>query len=209
VGDFVLKRADGCSPYQLAVFVDDADQGITHVVRGEDLVDNTAAPAAAAAGAGTSAALLPAHAAGAGPHGEKLSKQNGAAALDLTDPRAAVSAAAAVLGIAVSPQAALPASWRRRCAPGRALAVADNRGMSDEPNTPESVPSRAASAATCAAPAAPPSARPRRLETLGPQFLLPYQPQPLDLRAALRPRRAHHPGNRLRHGRGHGAHRRR
>jgi glutamyl-Q tRNA(Asp) synthetase len=43
-----------------------------------------------------------------GPNGEKLSKQNGAAALDLTDPRAAISAAAAVLGIALPPQAALP-----------------------------------------------------------------------------------------------------
>ncbi|NCV69384.1 MAG: hypothetical protein EBW55_01480 [Betaproteobacteria bacterium] len=42
VGDFVVQRADECFTYQLAVVVDDAEQGISHVVRGEDLADNTA-----------------------------------------------------------------------------------------------------------------------------------------------------------------------
>lgn len=96
-GDFVLQRADGLYAYQLAVVVDDALQGITHIVRGEDLTDNTARQ------------LLLQHALGLAhpaymhtplvlmPDGEKLSKQHGAPALDLSHPLQTLNTAARIL----------------------------------------------------------------------------------------------------------------
>lgn len=99
IGDFVLRRADGLWAYQLAVVVDDADQGITHVVRGEDLADNTARQLQL-----QQALSLPRPAylhtpLVLGANGEKLSKQNGATPLDLADPVAALASAGQPLGI--------------------------------------------------------------------------------------------------------------
>ncbi len=99
VGDFVLKRADGLYAYQLAVVVDDAAQGITHVVRGEDLVDNTPRQLLLQRALEVPQPSYLHAPLVLGPNGEKLSKQNGAQALDLADPRAAIVEAASVLGL--------------------------------------------------------------------------------------------------------------
>ena len=99
VGDFVLLRADGLWAYQLAVVVDDAFQGITHVVRGADLTDNTPRQMLLQQALGLPTPLYMHTALVKGADGEKLSKQNGAQPLDLTYPLAALNAAAQVLGL--------------------------------------------------------------------------------------------------------------
>ena len=88
VGDFVLKRADGLWAYQLAVVVDDAEQGITDVVRGEDLADNTPRQIALQRALGLPTPRYLHTPLVLAADGQKLSKQNGAAALDLRDPPA-------------------------------------------------------------------------------------------------------------------------
>lgn len=101
VGDFVLKRADGCFAYQLAVVVDDAAQGVTDVVRGEDLADNTARQILLQQCLGFSTPRYLHTPLVLGEDGEKLSKQNGARALDTSDPLAALNNAAGLLGLPV------------------------------------------------------------------------------------------------------------
>lgn len=99
VGDFVLKRADGPWAYQLAVVVDDADQGITHIVRGQDLASNTARQILL-----QHALALPTPTYLHTPlvldtDGNKLSKQTGAQAFDMTSPLKALCNAAIALGL--------------------------------------------------------------------------------------------------------------
>ncbi|MEQ1226921.1 tRNA glutamyl-Q(34) synthetase GluQRS [Acinetobacter pittii] len=84
LGDFVLKRRDGIINYQLAVVVDDYLQGITHVVRGADLLDNTERQIWLGLLLGypkLSYMHLPL---AMNDQGQKLSKQNLAQALDLS-----------------------------------------------------------------------------------------------------------------------------
>lgn len=118
VGDFVLKRADGMWSYQLAVVVDDAAQGITHIVRGEDLADNTPRQIHLQRLLGVPTPVYLHTPLVRGANGEKLSKQNGAQALDLRDPLLALRDAARVLGLPdlASPQpewlAAMVRAWQ-------------------------------------------------------------------------------------------------
>lgn len=98
VGDFVLLRADGLFAYQLAVVEDDADQGITHVVRGADLLDSTPRQIWLQQCLGVSTpqyAHLPVAVNAAG---EKLSKQTLAEALDDNNPVPALWRALEFLG---------------------------------------------------------------------------------------------------------------
>jgi len=139
VGDFVLRRADGLWAYQLAVVVDDAGQGITDVVRGEDLADNTPRQIHLQRCLGVPTPRYLHTPLVLGADGHKLSKRNGATPLDLGDPRAAIAAAAAVLDLAPLPDrgtlgdllAAAVQAWGERWPAPRATATPPVDGMMD------------------------------------------------------------------------------
>jgi glutamyl-Q tRNA(Asp) synthetase len=82
VGDFVLYRADGQVAYQLAVVVDDAEQSVTDVVRGADLIDSTARQIYLQRLLGYPAPRYLHAPVAVNAFGEKLSKQTGARAID-------------------------------------------------------------------------------------------------------------------------------
>ncbi|MDR2030862.1 MAG: tRNA glutamyl-Q(34) synthetase GluQRS [Azoarcus sp.] len=98
VGDYVVFRADGQFAYQLAVVVDDAAQGVTHVVRGADLLGSTARQIHLQHLLGLP---VPAYAhlpVAANAMGEKLSKQTLARAVDHFPPARVLLWALAFLG---------------------------------------------------------------------------------------------------------------
>ncbi|MBI5277331.1 MAG: tRNA glutamyl-Q(34) synthetase GluQRS [Burkholderiales bacterium] len=164
VGDFVLKRADGLFAYQLAVVVDDADQGITHVVRGEDLTDNTARQVLLQRALGLPTPRYLHTPLVLGPNGEKLSKQNGATAVDVGDPVAVLREAGHALGIGSNEKDV--ESWLKD--------ATEQWAQGHEPHR-RPIRSYVLRAGRTTAGQA------RALEALGPRFLLPYQDQPVHL----------------------------
>ena len=119
IGDFVVKRADGLFAYQLAVVVDDAEQGITDVVRGADLLDSTPRQMHLQRLLGLPALRYAHLPVAVNAQGEKLSKQTYAPAITVRKAAEALNAALAFLGQAppaglVGADAREVLDWARR-----------------------------------------------------------------------------------------------
>ena len=128
VGDFVVRRADGLFAYQLAVVVDDAEQAISHVVRGADLLASTPRQIYLQQALGFPVPAYLHVPVALNASGEKLSKQTRAAPLP-RDPLPTLVAAWRFLDQPAPPAtpASLPEFWRfaiRAWAPGRMPPVA-------------------------------------------------------------------------------------
>ena len=98
VGDFIVKRRDGLHAYQLAVVVDDAEQGVTDVVRGADLLWSTPRQIDLQRRLGLAAARYLHFPVAANERGEKLSKQTLAPAVDPAERPAQLAEALRFLG---------------------------------------------------------------------------------------------------------------
>ena len=125
-GDIVLRRADGVVAYQLAVVVDDAAQGVTHVVRGADLLASTGRQLRLYDLLGLTPRPGYAHVPLLlGDDGERLAKRNGAVGLEElrargADPRALVGRLAHSAGLLERPEP---------CTPGELVSAFDPNGL--------------------------------------------------------------------------------
>jgi glutamyl-Q tRNA(Asp) synthetase len=130
VGDFVLKRADGLYAYQLAVAVDDDEQGITHVVRGADLLDSTPRQIYLQQMLGLATPAYAHVPVAANARGEKLSKQTRALALDIKNPVPQLWQALQFLGQQPGPalqRASLAELWQWAASHWRLTAIPQQR----------------------------------------------------------------------------------
>lgn len=103
VGDFVIWRRDDLCAYQLAVTLDDDYQGVTHVVRGTDLIDSTPRQLHLRRLLGLPAPRFAHFPIAVDGDGAKLSKQTGARPIDAVDPRQGLHAALCFLRQAPPP----------------------------------------------------------------------------------------------------------
>lgn len=113
VGDFILHRADGMWAYQFVVVVDDGLQGITDIVRGNDLLDSTARQRVLAQLLGYEPPRVMHVPLLCDRTGRKLSKQNHAPALDVSHPLDTLQRAWRNLGFAAFPASTIQEFWAR------------------------------------------------------------------------------------------------
>lgn len=128
IGDFILKRRDGLFAYQLAVVVDDHEQGVTHVVRGADLLASTPRQIHLQRLLGFAACEYSHLPVAVNAQGQKLSKQTLAPAIDARAGVALLNAGLTFLGqanvSATTPLELLPqasANWDRQSVPRHVL----------------------------------------------------------------------------------------
>ena len=129
LGDFVVKRADGIFTYQLAVVVDDAEAGVTDIVRGADLIASTPRQIILQQALGLPAPRYLHLPVVLDLHGDKFSKQTLAAPLDDADPLPALRLAARFLGLGEIVSTDLAGFWDEAIAAWRVERLPAVRGM--------------------------------------------------------------------------------